>query len=583
MKLEIIEATMTEPPANEQINLRRSRLRLERLSERLQQVVPAPEDNLFHIQRFIEDLKIINKRGELVSLIMNRAQETVFHRLMECREKRVPARFICCKSRQLGISTLIEAFIFALITHYPNRFALVAANSVESAQTIFAMAQRFRRYLESGRTARPVTVNARRIEYLAPHHSRLQIDTAANRSLGRGGTLHYVHASEVAFWERAEDPILAINQSVPQHWDTLVFWESTANGMHNLFHRTWIAAERGESDMEPIFLSWKGFPEYSLPVGQRERLQLSQDEEAYARKHDLSRDQIKWACYTRKNQCHDSWDKFHQEYPVAAQLAFTFTGMPWFSQDVIHESLERLVRPPLTRGYLEFSAGDSAVPLFVTDPTGPLEVWLLPEPAHTYSLGMDVGEGVAADYTVIQEICNETGEVAARYRSHRVRAETAGVDSYLLGVYYNFGLLGIERNGPGLAALAACERGLSGYPQMTGYPNLYYHTYTDRKIPEETRRLGWITNKATKEAMLSRLALTFESRGLKIYSRTTLLEMQGFVWDAEKKSFRQNYKSPDSRLAHDDEIIALAIANEMRTHTWENRFIQGRLPRGGEF
>jgi hypothetical protein len=411
----------------------------------------------------------------------------------------------------------------------------------------------------------------------------LQIDTAANKSLGRGGTLHYVHASEVAFWERAEDPILAINQSVPQHWDTLVFWESTANGMHNLFHRSWIAAERGESDMEPIFLSWKGFPEYSLPVSQPERLQLSQEEEAYAGKYDLSREQIKWACHTRKNQCHDSWEKFHQEYPVAPQLAFTFTGMPWFNQDVIHESLASHARPPLKRGYLEFSTGDSSLPLFVIDPTGPLEIWALPEPSHAYSLGMDVGEGVGADYTVIQVICNETGEVVARYRSHRVRAETGGVDAYLLGTYYNFGLLGIERNGPGLAALAACERGLSDYPQMTGYPNLYYHTYTDRKIPEETRRLGWITNKTTKEAMLSRLALTFESRGLKIYSRTTLLEMQGFVWDAEKKSFRQNYKAPDSRLAHDDEIMALAIANEMRGHSWENRFIQGRLPLGGEF
>ena len=57
--------------------------------------------------------------------------------------------------------------------------------------------------------------------------------------------------------------------------------------------------------------------------------------------------------------------------------------------------------------------------------------------------------------------------------------------------------------------------------------------------------------------------------------------MQGFVWDAEKKTFRQNYKAPDSTLAHDDEIMALAIANEMRTHTWENRFIPGRLPKEG--
>lgn len=578
-----MKPTSPESSPPEPINFRRSRLRLEKLSERLQEIVPRPGDDLFHIQRFIEGLKIINKRGELVSLIMNRSQETVFHRLMECREKKVPARFICCKSRQLGISTLIEAFIFALITRYPNRFALVAANSIEGAQTIFAMAQRFLRYLAPSRTARHATVNARRIEYLSPHHSRLQIDTAANKSLGRGGTLHYVHASEVAFWERPEDPILAINQSVPQHWDTLVFWESTANGMHNLFHRAWIAAERGESDMEPIFLSWKGFPEYSLPVGQQERLGLSEDEKTYARKYRLGEEQIKWARYTRKNQCHDSWEKFHQEYPVAHQLAFTFTGMPWFNQDLIYESLASLARPPLKRGYLEFSANDSSVPRLVTDPTGPLEIWKIPEHPHGYSLGMDVGEGVAADYTVIQVICNETAEVAARYRSHRVRAETAGVDAYLLGAYYNFGLLGIERNGPGLAALAACERGLSEYPQMTGYPNLYYHTYTDRKIPEETRRLGWITNKTTKEAMLSRLALTFESRGLKIYSRTTLFEMQGFVWDAEKKTFRQNYKSPDSRLTHDDEIMALAIANEMRSHNWENRFIRGRLPGGGEF
>ena len=59
--------------------------------------------------------------------------------------------------------------------------------------------------------------------------------------------------------------------------------------------------------------------------------------------------------------------------------------------------------------------------------------------------------------------------------------------------------------------------------------------------------------------------------------------MQGFVWDAEKKTFKQNYVAPDSKLSHDDEIMALAIANEMRTHNWENRFITAGLPEPGEF
>lgn len=554
--------------------------RIERLSDRIDQLAELASDGLGSIQKFIERLKIINKQGEIVSLIMNPSQEIVFHKLVEAREKKVPARFICCKSRQLGISTLIEAFIFALITQNPHRFALVVAHSIESAQVIFAMTQRFHRHL-ARRFAQPLAKNNMRcIEYPPPHDSSIRIDSAANRNLGRGGTLHYVHASEVAFWERPEEPVLAINQAVPLHWDTLVFWESTANGMQNLFYRTWIAAERGESDMEPIFLTWKGFPTYSLPVAPMERLEPDVDEVKYAETHSLSDEQMKWARHVRINQCHNSWDKFHQEYPVAADLAFVFTGMPWFDQEVIRDLLENVAVPPLKTGYLEFAQPDLSTPHLIEQPNGPLQIWKLPEPSLSYSLGMDVGEGVGADYTVIQVICHETGEVVARYSSNRVRAETAGVEAYLLGSYYNFGLLGIERNGPGLAALAVCERGMAEYPQMTGYPNLYYHTYTDRKIPEETRRLGWITNKTTKEAMLSRLALTLASRGLVIFSRTTLFEMQGFVWDAEKKTFRQNYKAPDSRLTHDDEIMALAIANEMRTHTWENRFITAKLPPG---
>jgi hypothetical protein len=256
--------------------------------------------------------------------------------------------------------------------------------------------------------------------------------------------------------------------------------------------------------------------------------------------------------------------------------------MPWFDPESIGDML-RDAHAPRMQGYLRFASPESAAVEFVEQHAAALKVWKLPDPTLTYSLGMDVGEGVAADYTVIQVICNETREMVASYRSNRVRPENAGVDAFLLGSWYNFGLLGVERNGPGLATLAVCEHGMAEYPQITGYPNLYYHTYTDRKVPEETRRLGLITTRATKEAMLSRLARTVEDRGLIVYAKTTLLEMQGFVWDAEKKDFRQNYTAPDSKLAHDDEIIALAIANEMRLHTWENRFIAQRLPEGGQF
>jgi hypothetical protein len=532
------------------------------------------------LRSFMESLTIIDKSGRLVPLIMNRSQEMVFEKLMACRDRKQPARFICLKSRQMGISTLIEAFIFALVTLLPHRKALLAAHSINAAQTIFAMTRRFYHHLPR-ELQRPLSRNTvRSLEYRAPHQSRIQIDTAANATLGRGETIHYVHAGETAFWDRPEEPILAINQAVPRHWDTLVFWESTANGVQNLFHRTWIAANRGDTDMEPIFLSWKGFPEYSLPAAHSERVELSPDEAVYARDHGLSAGQMKWAVHVMKSQFHGSWEKFHQEYPVSPELAFVFTGMPWFDQAVLAHMLEHTVKPPVFAGRLEYQGGETITPMLVPDPAGPLRIWKMPDETSTYTVGMDVGEGVGADYTVMAVLCRETGELVATYRSNRVPPEAAGMDAYLLGALYGYGLLGIERNGPGLASLIVCQRGTSRFPVTHGYPHLYYQNITDQRVPRETQRLGWLTTSISKQAMLAGLAESLRSGSLIIFCASTVLSLQGFVWDAERHCHRQMYKVPGERVAHDDDIMALAIAEEMRAHGMAGRFMPIHIPAG---
>ncbi|MGC8603627.1 MAG: hypothetical protein ACP5VS_08075 [Desulfomonilaceae bacterium] len=560
--------------------------RAEKLATSLKRVSLSvrPADVNINLQSFVEKLKIIDKKGDLVSLIMNKSQEMVFEKIIHARDKQVPARFICLKARQLGISTLIAGIIFALITLFSRRFGLVAAHSLSGARSIFAMTQRF--YAHTDEQNKPLIAknNARKLEYAAPHYSSLQVDTAANPTLARGSTFHYVHASEVAFWDHAEESALAINQATPQHWDTMVFWESTANGINNLFHRMWIAAERGETATEPIFLSWKDFPTYSLPPAQPlVKTRLTTREKEYASIADLGPEQLNWAIQTRKNQCQDSWDKFHQEYPALASLAFAFTATPWFNQSVIQEWI-KLTREsaPLT-GRVEWpQSRDEAGPFFIQDDYGPVLIWSQPQRGATYSLGMDVGEGIGADYTVIHVLKNESGELCATYRSNRVRPEQAGAAAYSLAAFYNYGLLGVERNGPGLATLVACERGLADYPWMTGYPNLYYQTRLDKKLPDETERLGWLTSRATKEAMLSRLGEAIDHRDITITDPVTLLELQGLVWDTDHRCFRQNYRAPGAKITHDDCVMALAIANEMRRNTDSKRFLCTRLSAAGD-
>jgi hypothetical protein len=564
------------------LNRRAEKLAL-RIDSVSHSIVRADAD--FKLQTFIEGLKIINKRGELVSLIMNRSQEIVLEKVLEAREKRSPARFICLKARQLGISTLVEAIIFALVTVYARRFGMVAAHCFSSARSLFAMTQRFHAHLPQHLRPPLAKNNARMLEYAAPHYSSIRVDTAANATLARGATFHYAHASEVAFWDRAEDAALAISQATPQTWDTLLFWESTANGMNNLFHRMWIAAERGENDIEPIFLTWKDFPSYSLPPsGDHSELKPSDREIEYSELAGLSADQLNWAIHTRKNQCQDSWDKFHQEYPAVARLAFAFTSTPWFNQAILGKWMEdRSNEHNHITGRIQWPDEPDGLskPEFVTDERGPVSVWSMPQPGAAYCLGMDVGEGVGQDYTVIQVINTETGDVVAVYRSNRTRPEMAGMDAVSLATFYNYGLLGIERNGPGLATLVACERGLAQYPWMTGYTNLYYQKRLDTKLPDESERLGWLTTRPVKEAMLSRLGGAIEQEEIRVYDHVTLLELQGLVWDAENRLFRQHYREPGCKLTHDDSVIALAIANEMRRTLLCDRFVSNRLDAAG--
>jgi hypothetical protein len=557
--------TRVSRPAAFNAAARKAARRLDRVEEALaRREARAGFPDEPDLRRFIEGLKIVNKRGEWVPLIVNPSQEKILDLLLQQRALRKPGRFICLKARQMGVSTLIEAFIFALVFFRANRRALVAAHSLESARTIFSIARRFLAHLPDDRFRKGIKANEGLIRFPSPHNSLMRAGTANDRTLGRGGVIHYVHASEAAFWRRPEAPVAAIAQCVPLEWDTLVFWESTANGMNNFFHRTWIEAEAGESDMTPIFLPWTQFPEYSTPPGPaRER--ITAEEVEYARREGLTPEQAAWARYVRVNQCHGSWNKFHQEYPARPELAFMFTGMPWFDPEAVSAMLEAASRVSRATGFLRRSTDERTDAItFHEDPAGPLTVWKAPESGRSYSLGMDVGEGVGGDYTVIQVVCDDTGEVVARYRSNRVRPENAAVDARLLGEWYHWGLLGVERNGPGLAVLGVCERGDPHDPGSPPYPNLYYHIVTDRRLLQETTRLGWLTTRASKEAMLGRLARAIEEGELTVFSKTTLMEMRGFVWDAQAGSFVQQWVSPDSRLAHDDEIMALAVANEMR-------------------
>jgi hypothetical protein len=146
----------------------------------------------------------------------------------------------------------------------------LASHEAESAEFIFGMNAIFYDNLpDEWRKKRPLKTNTlRKIRYAAPHNSMFSSATANKKSLASSQLIHHLHLSEPAKYKNppANDAITSILQCVPNHWDTLVFWESTAFGI-NLFSHWYKSAKKGPGSAgwngyDALFLTWKDFPEY---------------------------------------------------------------------------------------------------------------------------------------------------------------------------------------------------------------------------------------------------------------------------------------------------------------------------------
>lgn len=206
-------------------------------------------------------LKIQTKAGVLTELDPNFPQRLLAERVESQRRRTGRVRVVVLKARQEGISTWCAARIFHGTTLWSHRRGLVLADKLERAGEIFSIYERFDRHLPA--PLRPPKRTSRRARELAwTTDSRLTVETAGDADAGRGTTIHFLHASELAMWPRAEETWTALMQAVPSDRGE-VYVESTAKGIGNLFHRMWVAAESGTSEWCAVFLPWWIHAEYA--------------------------------------------------------------------------------------------------------------------------------------------------------------------------------------------------------------------------------------------------------------------------------------------------------------------------------
>ena len=159
--------------------------------------------------------------------------------------------------------------------------------------------------------------------------------------------------------------------------------------------------------------------------------------------------------------------------------------------------------------------------------------------------GDTAGEG--SDSFVAQVIDNRTGVQVAVLR-HQTDEDLYAKQVYCLGKYYNNALVGIETN-------------YSTYPILTlerlRYPKQYVREVVDNYTHRIKQAFGFRTDTKTRPVIISGLIQATRDDMDIVCDKTTLEEMLTFVRD-------ESYKPTAEEGAHDDTVMALAIAHYIR-------------------
>lgn len=446
-------------------------------------------------------------------------------------------------------------------------------------------------------------------------------------AIGRGQTFSVVHISELATWDNPEQLDSALFPAIPMHRDTLVILESTAEHAQDWWHQQWLAAAEGHGRFQNVFIPWYAEPaKYSLPAP--EGWEPSATTRAHAEKcrrdsvkwlgeeRSLTRQQLYWyettrAYYHRKGELH----KFLKEYPADDHECFQYAGRAIFTfeqleaidaagsrrklQDVWRvepaveiAALRRETLPgadprplPPLAPKLPQAWGPLAATQFPVPPgygfqrlspqelqdlpnlrQGVLCVWEYPRVRgqRRYILGVDVGDGIGGDYTVIDVIrlptIEEPAEQVAQWVSNRHDTKAAAFVCDAIGRFY--------ADADGIEALAAIETNNHGLAVQDtlqlhlGYSHFYVWEVADAADASKrfTTRIGWMTTPRTRPLLLVsyHAAITTQDPvtqqpDLILNSPITRGELRHFVTESTVG------EAEAARGQHDDCVMASAI------------------------
>ena len=380
-------------------------------------------------------LFIRTKSGEIKPFIPNFAQKVVLEKIEQCIKAGRPVRIRLLKARQLGFSTLFEAIIYAFTSRRQGFHSLVIADDEEGSKELFEMNKLYHEMLPEYAKTPTKKSNAIALEFEGLK-AKIHIDTARNKRAGRGSTFQIVHRSESSRFQFYKDVSLGIANAVADIPGTMIFDESTANGME-LWYDDVQRSIKGEDGYDFIFIPWFYDPSYTMPCGPDfvldidERNLKAKVKDLY--KTELSNEQLNWYRFCLVHKCGGDMKLRSQEYPSYPEEAFIFSGRPRFDVNILLNLKSKALKPLSKDGLLDIYE--------------PFDMFT------KYVIGVDTSEGLVTGDNSSVTILNCRDYSQAAHYSGKIAPDILASYIKTWGKRYNNATAVVESNNHGLVTL----------------------------------------------------------------------------------------------------------------------------------
>ena len=519
----------------------------------------------------------------LIPFILRGPQRKLLKVLVDDLFANKPVRIVLLKARQWGGSTLTQQFFaWIQIFHRKNWNSVIAAHTQTAAQGIREM---FATMADNHpKDVFDVELKA----YAGTQHTKILRDRGCVISVGsimnpnalRSSSLKMMHCSEVGMWKdtpkrKAADFITSMKSSVPRIPYTCIVLESTAKGVGDYFHKTWLEAEQGESGYRPVFVAWFEMTEYwEAFLDEEEKIRFVQSmtqKELYRFECGATLEGLKWYRAERKEQPSD-WI-MQEEFPSTPEEAFISSGRLVFDLADIKQMTQFTSNPTFV-GELSADAmyGPKAIDAslhFTENMAGTLFLWAMPDKTknirHRYLVSMDIGgKSDKADWTVISVIDRYMlmkggyEECIGTWRFH-LDQDLAVWRAVQLARFFNNALLVVEFNSLD-AKTTEGDHTLTILDEIVGnYPNIYYRDDPTKVREGLAPHYGFHTNQASKRDVITQLSRRLRDKTFLENDKRMLDECAVY----EQKANSASFGALDG--CHDDILMSRGIGLKVST------------------